>query len=67
LKSPYLVSGEMDLMTKEGTRNLKPGDSFVIPRGETHSGLNSGTANAKLVITLLVGRDAPARQTVEAP
>ncbi len=46
-------------------RRLKPGDSFAMPRGEAHNGLNSGTANAKLVITLVVDRDAPARQAVE--
>lgn len=63
----YLISGEMELMTAGGTRHLKPGDSFVIPRGEAHNGLNSGAGNAKLVITLVVDRDAPARQAVESP
>ncbi|MET0589329.1 MAG: cupin domain-containing protein [Novosphingobium sp.] len=63
----YLISGEMELMTPTGTRHLKPGDSFVMPRGEAHNGHNSGSVNAKLVITLVVDRDAPARQPVKAP
>ena len=63
----YLISGEMELVTAGGTRHLKPGDSFVIPRGETHNGLNSGSANARLVITLVLDRDAPAREAVAAP
>ena len=63
----YLISGEMKLVTAAGTRHLKPGDSFVVPRGEAHNGLNPGAANAKLVITLVVDRDAPPRQSVKAP
>jgi quercetin dioxygenase-like cupin family protein len=66
-ETAYLISGEMDLMTKAGIRHLKPGESFVVPRGEAHNGLNSGPADAKLVITLVVDRNAPARQAVEAP
>lgn len=63
----YLVSGTMDLRTAAGVRHLKPGDSFVIPRGQVHDGGNPGRRPAKLVITLVVDRGAPPRQSVPAP
>lgn len=46
---------------------LAPGDSFTMPRGVAHNGVNRGQVPARLVITLLVDKGAQPRQPVAAP
>ena len=63
----YVVSGEVELRTAEGVRHLKPGDSFVMPRGMAHDGGNTGRKPARVMITLVVDRGVAPRQSVPAP
>ena len=63
----YVTSGEMTLETAAGVRRLKVGDSFVMPRGEAHNGACAAGKTARVVITLLVDKGAPPRQSVPAP
>lgn len=63
----YVISGTMDLLTKGGVRRLGPGESFVMPRGTAHNGCNPGSDPAKVVITLVVDRNAPVRAPAPAP
>ena len=46
---------------------LAPGDSFTMPRGVPHNGINPGGETAKAVITLVVDKGAQPRQPVPAP
>ena len=62
-----LESGEMELITAQGTVRLVAGESFQMPAGQPHSGRNPGTGVARLVITLVVDRDAPLRELVADP
>lgn len=63
----YVISGTMELLTAGGLRRIGPGESFVMPRGTAHNGRNPGSETARVVITLVVDREAPARQSVPAP
>jgi quercetin dioxygenase-like cupin family protein len=63
----YVVSGEMEMVTAGGVRRLGPGDSFQMPRGQAHNGINPGTVPAKIVITLVLDKGAEPRQAVPAP
>lgn len=63
----YVVSGEMELRTADGVRRLKAGESFVMPRGAAHDGGNPGRKPARLVITLVVDKGVPPRESVPAP
>lgn len=63
----YVVSGTMELATAAGVRRMVAGDSFVMPRGVAHNGGNPGGDTAKVMITLVVDRSAPPRQSVPAP
>lgn len=64
----YVESGTLDLMIAgEANRRLRPGDSFMVPRGLVHGGRNAGAAPARLVLTYVVDRDAPLRTLAEPP
>jgi quercetin dioxygenase-like cupin family protein len=62
-----VISGEMEIVTAGGVRRLTPGDSFQMPRGTAHNGINPGSAPAKVVITLVIDKGAEPRQSVAAP
>ena len=62
-----VVSGEVELVTAGGVRRLGPGDSFQVPRGTAHNGVNPGAVVAKVVITLVLDKGAEPRQSVTAP
>ena len=62
-----VVSGEIELHTAAGVLKLDAGDSFTMPRGVAHNGVNAGTATAALVITLVVDKGKPLRTSVPAP
>lgn len=58
----WLQSGEMELQEAgKPPRRLKAGDSFMMPRGVAHNGINLGAEPARLVITYVVDKDAPVR------
>lgn len=64
----YLLAGEMTLdQAGQPTRRLSPGDSFLMPRGVAHNGVNVGKVPARLVITYIYDKDAPLRTPVPAP
>lgn len=63
----YLASGRLDLQVAGKTTALAPGDSFTMPRGVAHNGVNRGTEPAVVVITLLVDKGALPRQPVAPP
>jgi quercetin dioxygenase-like cupin family protein len=53
--------------TKGKVSVLKTGDSFTMPRGLAHNGVNKGAEPARVVITLVVDKGAALRQPVLAP
>jgi quercetin dioxygenase-like cupin family protein len=63
----YVVSGQLEVRVKGKVTVLNPGDSFTMPRGVPHNGVNRGPQTAKVVITLLVDKGAAPRQSVAAP
>lgn len=62
-----VIAGALELRTAAGVLTLEPGDSFTVPRGVAHNGVNRGDAGAQLMITLVVDKDAPLRTTVAPP
>ncbi|MCZ8018312.1 cupin domain-containing protein [Novosphingobium sp.] len=63
----YITSGRLELQVKGKTTVLEPGDSFTMPRGVPHNGVNRGTEAAKVVITLVVDKGVAPRQPAKAP
>lgn len=63
----YVTAGRLELRIKGKTTVLEPGDSFTMPRGVAHNGVNHGAEAAHVVITLVVDKGVPPRQSVTAP
>lgn len=63
----YVTAGRLELRIKGKTTLLEPGDSFTMPRGLAHNGVNHGAEPARVVITLVVDKGVPPRQSVTAP
>lgn len=63
----YVASGQLEVHTKGKVSVLKAGDSFTMPRGLAHNGVNKGAEPARVVITLVVDKGAALRQPVKAP
>ncbi len=63
----YIASGQLEMRVKGKVTVLNPGDSFTMPRGVPHNGVNRGPGAAKVVITLLVDKGTAPRQSVAAP
>ncbi|MEY4239340.1 MAG: hypothetical protein RL339_1941 [Pseudomonadota bacterium] len=63
----YVTAGRLELRIKGKTTLLEPGDSFTMPRGVPHNGVNHGAEPARVVITLVVDAGKPPRQSVAAP
>lgn len=63
----YIASGQLEMRVKGKVSVLNPGDSFTMPRGVPHNGVNRGPGAAKVVITLLVDKGVVPRQSVPAP
>lgn len=63
----YVTAGRLELRIKGKTTVLEPGDSFTMPRGVAHNGANHGAEPAHVVITLVVDKGVPPRQSVAAP
>jgi len=63
----YVTAGRLELRVKGKVTVLEAGDSFTMPRGVPHNGINPGGETAKAVITLVVDKGAQPRQSVPAP
>ena len=63
----YVIAGRLELRVKGKVEVLEAGDSFTMPRGVPHNGINPGTETAKAVITLVVDKGAQPRQPVAEP
>ncbi len=63
----YVTAGRLELQVKGKITVLEPGDSFTVPRGVPHNGINRGSEVAKAVITLVVDKGAQPRQPVPEP
>lgn len=63
----YVASGQIEVQTKGKVLVLNEGDSFTMPRGLAHNGVNKGSQTARIVITLVVDKGAAPRQPVKAP
>jgi quercetin dioxygenase-like cupin family protein len=63
----YVIAGRLELRVKGKVEVLEAGDSFTMPRGVPHNGINPGTETAKAVITLVVDKCAQPRQPVAEP
>ena len=63
----YIAAGQLEMRVKGKVTVLNPGDSFTMPRGVAHNGVNRGPQTAKVVITLLVDKGVAPRQSVAAP
>lgn len=62
----HVLSGVTEMRLADGTsRRYAAGESFVIPRGVVHNGVNAGRAPARLLITYIVDKGAP--QRIDAP
>lgn len=63
----YVTAGRLELRVKGKVTVLEAGDSFTMPRGVPHNGVNPGGETAKAVITLVVDKGAQPRQPVAEP
>jgi quercetin dioxygenase-like cupin family protein len=63
----YVTAGRLELRVAGQITVLNAGDSFTMPRGVAHNGVNPGGETARVVITLVVDKGAVARQPVAVP
>jgi len=64
----YVETGQVEIsMDGKATRNLVPGESFMVPRGTVHAGRNIGAYPARLVITYVVDSGEPLRSAAATP
>ncbi len=46
----YVIEGELELLIEgQPPRDIKAGESFIVPAGVTHDGQNQGTVSVKFV------------------
>jgi quercetin dioxygenase-like cupin family protein len=62
-----VVDGTVELETPTGVLIVDEGESFTIPRGLAHNGINRESTAAALVITLVVDKDQALRISVPKP
>ncbi len=56
----YILEGELELLVDgQPPRNIKKGESFVIPAGAKHNGHNKGTVPVKFVGVYVVEKGNP--------
>ncbi len=56
----YLVEGDMAIEVQGlPTRNLRPGDTFHVPAGSIHRGINRGTTTVKLSTVFVAQKGKP--------
>jgi len=64
----YVLSGTMALDTPgQPRRVLRAGESFMMPRGAAHNGVNLGRRPAELLITYTLDKGAAQRTSVAPP
>lgn len=63
----YIASGTLELRVKGKVTVLEAGDSFTMPRGVAHNGVNLSDKGVRAVITLVVDKGVAPRQPVPAP
>ena len=63
-----VLSGAMELRTADGSvRRFGPGESFTIPRGTVHNGVNVNAGPSRMAITYVYDKGQPVRTPVSAP
>ncbi len=62
-----VVDGELELHTAAGVLTLEEGDSFTMPRGVAHNGVNREGTAAAVVVTLVVDKGKPLRAAAPKP
>lgn len=64
----HVVSGVTEMRLADGTvERYAAGETFVIPRGAVHEGVNAGDVPVRLVITYLIDKGSPLRTPAAAP
>ena len=68
LELGHVLSGVTEMRLADGTsRRYAAGQSFAIPRGVAHNGVNVGRVPARLLITYVIDKGAPQRADAPAP
>lgn len=62
-----VLSGITEMQTDGAKRRYAAGETFVVPRGVAHNGVNVGREPARIAITYLIDKDAPLRSDAEDP
>ncbi len=63
-----VISGEMELHQEgQPMRRMLPGDSFLMPRGQRHNGVNTGQQPARLLITYVTDTNVQVKIPADAP
>lgn len=64
----YITEGELQLLVAgQEPRNVKTGESYVIPAGVVHAAHNHGTAASRLVGVYVVEKGKPLASPASAP
>lgn len=64
----HVVSGITEMRAADGApRRYGAGETFVIPRGTVHNGVNAGDVPARLVITYVTDKGQPVRTDAADP
>lgn len=59
-ESAFVLEGGFELPIQgQETRNLKPGDGFLIPPNTKHAGGKPGTAKSRIIITYVLEKGKP--------
>ena len=68
VETAYLLDGVMSFeMAGQPKAIMRAGDSFTVPRGVAHNGVNVGRFPARMVIVYVVDKGAPVRTAVPPP
>ena len=60
IESAYVLEGGFELPIEgQPTRNLKPGDGFMVPPATPHAGGKPGTAKTRVLITYILEKGKP--------
>ena len=64
----YVLSGVTEMRLADGTRHhYAAGESFSIPRGAVHNGVNVGRVPVRLLVTYVLDKGAPQRTDAPDP
>ena len=63
-----VISGEVEMRLADGTtRRFGAGQSFTIPRGTIHNGINVSTGPTRLAVTYVFDTGQPVRTRISPP